>query len=61
MKLNRAMLYLHLKKLEEAKLIFGELKMSSDGKALKYDYLKNFSILIDHDLVEKCKYLKGVS
>ncbi|KKB74205.1 MULTISPECIES: ArsR/SmtB family transcription factor [Bacillus] len=51
--INRTLLYLHLTKLEEAGVIFSEMKVSSDGKALKYYYLKEFSFTIDNDLIEK--------
>ncbi len=52
LEINRTLLYLHLTKLEETGIIFSEMKVSLDGKALKYYYLKEFSFTIDNDLIE---------
>lgn len=50
--IGRALLYLHLNKLEEAQLIRSEMKLSSDGKALKYYYVNSFEYLIDNALIK---------
>lgn len=52
LKIGRALLYLHLNKLEVAQLIYSDLKISSDGKALKYYYICSFKYLIDNDLIK---------
>jgi predicted transcriptional regulator len=46
MGMSRAVLYMHLTKLEEAGFIVGHLEMSDDGKALKLMELLPFSITI---------------
>lgn len=49
--ISRALLYLHLKKLEEAELVYSNMKISPDGKALKYYYINSFDLLIDNNLI----------
>ncbi|MCO7127394.1 winged helix-turn-helix domain-containing protein [Sporolactobacillus shoreicorticis] len=51
--IGRALLYLHLNKLEEAQLVRSDLKFSSDGKALKYYYVNPFNIVIDNERLIK--------
>ncbi|MEO7122867.1 MAG: winged helix-turn-helix domain-containing protein [Lacisediminihabitans sp.] len=44
--MSRALLYMHLTKLEEAGFVQGHLALSEDGKALKLFELSYFSITI---------------
>ncbi len=45
--MSRALLYMHLTKLEEAGYVTGHLELSDDGKALKLFELVPFSLTID--------------
>lgn len=45
--MSRALLYLHLAKLEEQGSVTTSLELSEDGKALKYVTLADFSLHID--------------
>ena len=45
--MSRALLYMHLTKLEEAGFVTGHLALSDDGKALKLFELVPFSLTID--------------
>jgi len=45
--MSRALLYMHLNKLEEAGFVTGELALSEDGKALKYFDAVPFTLTID--------------
>src|SRR5690606_40852354 len=45
--MSRALLYMHLTKLEEAGFVTGHLELSDDGKALKYFEVVPFAITID--------------
>jgi DNA-binding transcriptional ArsR family regulator len=45
--MSRALLYMHLTKLEEAGFVVGHREMSDDGKALKFFELAPFAITID--------------
>ena len=45
--MSRALLYMHLTKLEEAGFVTGRLELSDDGKALKFFELVPFTITID--------------
>jgi DNA-binding transcriptional ArsR family regulator len=47
MQLSRAVLYMHLAKLEEAGFVEGHLELSADGKALRYFTVSPFSLTID--------------
>lgn len=44
--MSRALLYMHLTRLEEAGFVHGRLTLSEDGKALKLFELSDFSITI---------------
>ncbi len=44
--MSRALLYMHLTKLEEAGFVHGHLALSEDGKALKLFTLTDFTITI---------------
>lgn len=45
--MSRALLYMHLAKLEEAGFISGELELGPDGKALKFFEVLPFTLTID--------------
>jgi DNA-binding transcriptional ArsR family regulator len=45
--MSRALLYMHLTKLEEAGFVTGHLELSDEGKALKLFELVPFSLTID--------------
>ena len=45
--MSRALLYMHLTKLEEAGFITGHLELSADGKAMKYFEVVPFRLTID--------------
>lgn len=45
--MSRALLYMHLTKLEEAGFVTGHLEMSADGKALKFFELVPFTLTLD--------------
>ena len=45
--MSRALLQMHLKKLEAAGLVTSKLELSDDGKALNYYQLAPFSIVLD--------------
>jgi DNA-binding transcriptional ArsR family regulator len=44
--LSRPLLYMHLKKLEDAGLVVGSLELSEDGKAMKYYSVAPFELLL---------------
>lgn len=45
--MSRALLYMHLTRLEEAGYVTGHLEMSDDGKALKFFEVVPFSLHLD--------------
>lgn len=47
LQMSRALLYMHLSKLEEAGFVAGELQLSTDGKALKLFEVLPFRITVD--------------
>jgi DNA-binding transcriptional ArsR family regulator len=49
--ISRALLQVHLKKLEKAGLVTAHLELSPDGKALKYYAATPFSLHLTPDLV----------
>jgi ArsR family transcriptional regulator len=49
--ISRPLLYLHLQKLEDTKLIKGYHVISENGKAMKYYELNPFSIKLDEELI----------
>lgn len=44
--ISRPLLYMHLQKLETAKLIKGNLEISEDGKAMKYYEIQQFDLQV---------------
>lgn len=49
--MSRALLYMHLAKLEDAGYVVGRLELSEDGKALKIFRLVPFNLTIDQTTV----------
>lgn len=49
--MSRALLYMHLSKLEEAGFVRGELELGADGKALKFFEVVPFSLTLDVDAI----------
>ncbi len=47
MGMSRALLYMHLSKLQEAGFVSGHLELSSDGKAMKFFEVLPFAIAVD--------------
>jgi len=45
--MSRALLYMHLSKLEEAEFVTGHLELSDDGKALKFFEVVPFGLTLD--------------
>lgn len=52
MSMSRALLYMHLTKLEESGYVSGELSLSPDGKAMKTFELVPFSIIVTPDVIQ---------
>jgi len=51
MQMSRPLLYMHLKKLEEASLVNSHYEISDSGKTMKYYELKSFSIELTSHLL----------
>ncbi|WP_433211947.1 ArsR/SmtB family transcription factor [Microtetraspora malaysiensis] len=49
--ISRALLQVHLKKLEAAGLVSSQLELSEEGKAMKYYELRGFSIHLTPELI----------
>src|ERR1700730_10219056 len=49
--MSRPLLYMHLDRLEKAGLVTGQLKLSEDGKAMKYFELVPFEVRVTADTV----------
>ncbi len=49
--ISRPLLYLHLQKLEDAKLIQGYHEISENGKSMKYYELNSFCITLNAQLI----------
>jgi len=49
--MSRPLLYMHIKKLEDAALVIGSYEISDSGKTMKYFELKRFSIHITPKLL----------
>ena len=45
--MSRALLYLHLSRLEEAGFVTGRLELAPDGKALKFFDVQPFALTVD--------------
>lgn len=51
--ISRPLLYMHLKKLETARLVTSELELSESGKAMKYYALEDFKLQITEELLHQ--------
>ena len=49
--ISRPLLYMHLDRLEKARLITGHLELSEDGKAMKYFELVPFDLHINAEMI----------
>lgn len=49
--MSRPLLYMHLKRLEQAGLVKSEMEISVDGKAMKYYELVPFDIRINQEMI----------
>ena len=49
--MSRPLLYMHLKRLEQAGLVKSEMEISEDGKAMKYYELLPFDIHINQEMI----------
>jgi DNA-binding transcriptional ArsR family regulator len=49
--LSRALLYMHLERLETAGMVAGQLELSEDGKAMKYFELQPFALTLDAETI----------
>jgi len=51
MQMSRPLLYMHLKKLEEADLVISSYEISDSGKTMKFYELKTFSLELNPELL----------
>lgn len=51
--MSRALLYMHLQKLEKAGMVKTEMEISEDGKAMKYYELVSFDFRITEQLIKE--------
>lgn len=51
--ISRPLLYMHLKKLEAARLVTSAMEISENGKAMKYYTLENFQLQVTKELLFK--------
>lgn len=49
--ISRPLLYLHLKKLEQAGLVTGKMELSNDGKAMKFYEARPFALHLTPELI----------
>ena len=49
--ISRPLLYIHLKKLETARLVTSAMEISANGKAMKYYTLQQFAVNVTKDLL----------
>lgn len=49
--MSRPLLYLHLQKLEEAELVWGDLEILENGKTAKYYTLNSFQFELNEQLI----------
>jgi predicted transcriptional regulator len=50
--ISRALLQVHLRKLEAAELVRAELQLSEDGKAMKYYEVTSFAVLLTPETIK---------
>lgn len=51
--ISRPLLYMHLKKLETARLVASTMELSNSGKAMKYYALEDFELQITKELLNQ--------
>lgn len=51
--MSRPLLYMHLKKLENANIVKTEMEISEDGKAMKFYELEDFDFHITEELIKE--------
>lgn len=51
--MSRPLLYMHLKKLEQAKIVNSDMEISDDGKAMKYYELAPFEFAINSAVIHE--------
>ncbi|MCL2217029.1 MAG: winged helix-turn-helix domain-containing protein [Defluviitaleaceae bacterium] len=51
MNMSRPLLYMHLKKLEEAAIVTGSYEISDSGKSMKYYEAKSFDVHLTPDMI----------
>lgn len=51
LEMNRPLLHMHLKRLEAAGLVSGELELSSEGQAMKYFQISDFALCLTPETV----------
>ncbi|WP_172370971.1 ArsR/SmtB family transcription factor [Sporosarcina jiandibaonis] len=51
--MSRPLLYMHLKKLEQAGIVKSEMELSEDGKAMKYYQLVSFDFHINQEMITR--------
>jgi len=51
--ISRPLLYMHLKKLEKARLVTSSMEISESGKAMKYYALEDFRLYITKELLRE--------
>ncbi|MFB9221346.1 ArsR/SmtB family transcription factor [Kurthia sibirica] len=51
--MSRALLYLHLQKLEEANLVSSDMELLESGKAAKYYRLNSFDLQLNEELISR--------
>ena len=49
--MSRPLLYMHLDRLEKARLVTGQLELSQDGKAMKYFELAPFDLHLNAETI----------
>ncbi len=51
--ISRPLLYMHLKKLETARLVTSTMELSDSGKAMKYYVLEDFELQVTKELLNQ--------
>ena len=51
--ISRPLLYMHLKKLETARLVTSTMELSDSGKAMKYYVLEDFDLQVTKELLNQ--------
>jgi len=60
MNMSRPLLYMHLKKLEEAAMVTGSYEISEAGKSMKFYETKSFDIRLTPELLKELSALISV-